>query len=101
MSMQPTPTENGTEAAIWSRLFRPAGEVLSLQAARSILRMEFTPEDTNQMHELAAKARAGTLTAGEQEAIRNYERVGNLLALMKSKARQRLKRAARVNGSSR
>jgi hypothetical protein len=46
------------------------------------------------MHELAAKARDGSLTKAEQEEIRNYERVGNLLALKKSKARQRLKKTS-------
>jgi hypothetical protein len=63
--------------------------------------MEFPPEDKDRMHELAAKAREGTLTLAEQQEIRNYERVGNLLALMKSKARQRLKKASHANGSDR
>ncbi len=51
------------------------------------------------MRELASKARAGSLTEVEVEETRNYERVGNLLALMKSKARQRLKSAFASNGS--
>jgi hypothetical protein len=88
-----------TEGAIWSRLLQPAGETLSPEAARSILSLDFTPEDKDRMHDLAAKARAASLTAAEQEDIRNYERVGNLLALMKSKARQRLKRGSQSNGS--
>jgi hypothetical protein len=75
--------------------------MLSLEAARSLLRLDFAPEDKARMHELAAKAREGSLTGTEQEAIRNYERVGNLLALMKSKARQRLKKASQSNGSGR
>jgi len=79
-----------TESAIWNRLFEPAGEALSLNAARSILRLEFSREDKDRMHALAAKAREGTLSAAEQKDIGNYERVGNLLALMKSKARQRM-----------
>jgi hypothetical protein len=88
-----------TESAIWDRLLQPAGKILSNATARSILRLEFPPEDKERMHELAAKARDGSLTGDEHEAIKNYERVGNLLALMKSKARQRLKSAARSNGS--
>lgn len=51
------------------------------------------------MKALAAKAREGSLTEPEQEEVRNYERVGNLLALLHSKARQRLKKAALPNGS--
>ncbi len=99
--MRTTPTVRGAEGAIWSRLLQPAGEVFSLEAARSILRIEFTSEDKDRMHELAAKAREGTLTPAEQEDIKNYERVGNLLALMKSKARQRLKKTPLANGLDR
>lgn len=53
------------------------------------------------MRELAAKAREDLLTAAESEEIGDYERVGNLLALWKSKARLRLKRASPLNGSRR
>jgi hypothetical protein len=74
---------------------------LSLEAARSIVRLEFAPEDQARMRELAAKARAGSLTAAEQVEIRDYEHAGNLLALWKSKPRQRLKGAGRSNGSGR
>ena len=94
-------TPSTTEGAIWSRLLQAGSKTLSLEAARSLLRLEFAPEDKDRMHELAAKARDGSLTAAEQEQIRNYERVGNLLALMKSKARQRLKKASTSNGSGR
>jgi hypothetical protein len=73
--------------------------MLSLEAARSILRLEFAPADKDRMHELAAKARDGSLSRAEREEVRSYERVGNLLALMKSKARQRLKKAGSSNGS--
>ena len=89
-----------TEGAIWRRLLQPGRKHLSLEAARSLLRLEFAPEDKVRMHDLAAKARDGSLTAAEQEEIRTYERVGNLLALMKSQARQRLKKAS-SNGSGR
>src|SRR5262249_6437576 len=99
--MQAKEAESGTQGAIWSRLLQPASKLLSLQAARSILRIEFAQEDKDRMHKLAAKAREGTLTPAEQEEIRNYERVGNLLALMKSKARQRLKKASQANNSNR
>jgi len=94
-------TMSATEGAIWSRLLQAERQSLSLAAARSLLRLEFAPEDKARMRELAAGAREGSLTAEEQEAIRNYERVGNLLALMKSRARQRLKKMTQLNGSGR
>jgi SpoU rRNA methylase family enzyme len=83
-----------TESAIWSRLLEPANTLLSPAAARSILRLDFSEEDKKRMHVLAEKAREGTLTPAEHEAIENYERVGNLLALMQSKARLYLKKAS-------
>ncbi len=88
-----------TESAIWDRVFQPAGKTLSLPAARSILALEFSQADQERMHELAAKAREGSLTTAEQAEIRNYERAGNVLALWKSKARQRLKKTPHANSA--
>lgn len=82
---------------IWNRLLQPGSKTLSLEAARFLLGLDFADEDKVRMHELAAKARDDSLTAADQEEIRNYERVGNLLALLKSKARQRLKMASHAN----
>ena len=90
-----------TEGAIWSRLLHADRAKLSVEAARSLLRLDFSPEDKERMHELALKAQEGILTAREQEEIRNYERVGNLLGLLQSKARQRLKKRAGSNGTGR
>ena len=45
------------------------------------------------MDELAEKARQGTLSAAEHAEVENYERVNNLLGILKSKARQSLKKA--------
>jgi hypothetical protein len=90
-----------TEGAIWNRLIQAERKSLTLPAARYFLRLEFAAEDKERMHELAARARDGTLTAAEHEEVRNYEQVGNLLALMKSKARQRLRRNGSANGARR
>ncbi|MGH9753369.1 MAG: hypothetical protein ACREA2_11355 [Blastocatellia bacterium] len=46
------------------------------------------------MHELAEKARGGVLTLEEHIEMDNYERVGHVLSLMKSKARKALKKAS-------
>jgi hypothetical protein len=59
--------------------------------ARGFLRLSFPEEDRRRMNELAEKASLGTLTAGEQEEVDSYERVGHLLPLLKSKARRSLK----------
>lgn len=81
------------EAALWGRLLDPVGVELSAEAARYILTMTFPQSDIERMQELAGKARAGTLTLDEHIELDNYERVGHVLSLMKSKARQALKKA--------
>jgi hypothetical protein len=83
-----------SEAAIWTRLIQPERDDLSAEAARSILRIEFTEQDKSRMHELALKAQGGSLTESEQAEIDNYCRVGRLLDLMHSKARRSLKHSS-------
>ena len=95
----PTTAPVGTEGAIWTRLLEQGGRPLSVAAARALVHLDFPDQDKARMRELAAKAREGSLTTAEEEETRSYERVGNLLALMKSKARQRLKKAAHRNGA--
>jgi hypothetical protein len=81
-----------SEVAILSRVIRPDEDDLPAAAARAILKIDFEEKDRRRMNELARKARAGTLTRKEREAIDNYDRVGHVLALMHSKARRALKK---------
>jgi hypothetical protein len=83
-----------TEVAIWTRVIHPDGEI-SPQTARALLKLEFDAGDQQRMHELAAKAQEGTLSPEEEHEIDNYERVGTLLAILKSKARKVLKQSSR------
>jgi hypothetical protein len=93
-------THLGTsELAIFSRVLEPDQATLSIAAAESIIELGFKQPDKDRMAELSAKAKAGTLTPEEQEAINNYERVGHVLALMKSKARHSLKSQCLTNGT--
>jgi uncharacterized protein YnzC (UPF0291/DUF896 family) len=80
------------EAALWGRLLDPVGTELSPEAARYILTPGFPKSDIERRHELAAKARASALTPEERLEIDTYDRVGHVLALKKSKARQALKK---------
>ena len=80
-----------TEAGIWARVIHGSAE-LTPPVARAILRLEFGAEDQERMHVLAQKARAGTLTSDEEFEIDNFERVGTMLAILKSRSRQLLKR---------
>ena len=83
-----------TEAEVWLRILHPDGK-LSPRAARAILGLSFPRNDISRVHELAAKARAGTLTAEEDTEMDNFERVGSILSTLKSKARQVLKHTRR------
>ena len=95
----PTAEVERAQAAIWTRLFQSVEPTLVPEVARAILALDFPQGDKDRMHELAAKARAGALTAEEQEEIDTYGRVGSVLSIMKSKARRRLKGGLRSNGS--
>ena len=82
-----------TEAEVWLRILHP-DEELSPRVARAILGLTFPKKDVTRMHELSAKARAGTLTPDEDTEMDTFERVGSILSTLKSKARQALKRQA-------
>ncbi|MDG3002357.1 hypothetical protein [Paludisphaera mucosa] len=80
-----------SEAAILGRVLQPEQATLDAGAARAILAFGFSPADKDRMVELLARAKMGTLTADESTEIDNYERVGHMLSLLKSKARLSLK----------
>jgi hypothetical protein len=90
-----------SEVAIFSRILEPDQATLPAAAARAILALGFSPDDQVRMRQLSAKAQEGTLTPGEQADINNYERVGHILSLMKSKARHSLKGRRGTNGKAR
>jgi hypothetical protein len=81
------------EVALWRRVIdfeRP----LSPAAARALLQIRFSAREHDRMGALLEKARAGTLTAGEAEDLDAHERLGCLLGILHSKARQALKKHA-------
>ena len=80
-----------SEAAIFGRVLEPEEATLDVAAARAILDLDFKQADKDRMRALLAKAKKGTLTAKEKVEIDNYERVGHMLSLMRSKARRSLK----------
>ncbi len=81
-----------SEAAIFSRVWEDEKKALSLTVARHVLKLRFSAKDEARMHELAAKNCAGELTAEEADELDNFVKVGDLLALLQSKARQRLRK---------
>ena len=91
-----TATRDNTEAAIWERVIHPQGK-MSVAAARQILQLEFSDEERARMHELAVKNQAGRLTQEESSELDNYMRVGSMLSVLQSRARQVLKPRGRVS----
>ena len=77
------------ESAIFARVIAPEAR-LEPAVATEFLKWGFDDADRQRMSELAAKARAGTLTADEQAETAEYERVSSLLGIVKSKARRSL-----------
>jgi hypothetical protein len=77
------------DAEIWGRVVRLGGH--SVAAARALLALQFSDADRERMHELAAKARAGILSADEEAEATAYEQLGSLLGILHSQARLTLK----------
>ena len=80
-----------SEVSILNRILRPNVPTFSREAAKDILALDFDQSDKDRMRQLSAKARAGTLTAAEDDEAGRYELVGHLLNIMQSKARRSLK----------
>ena len=80
-----------SEAAIWTRLMQAQKDELSPDAAEFLLAIDFGGSDRQRMLQLAERSEAGTLTAEEQIEFDGYLHVGNLLAVMQSRARLALK----------
>lgn len=78
-----------SEAAIFARLWEGATGRLTPTLARHVLKLRFDDTDVVRMKELAARNRAGELVADELEELDNFIRVGDLLATLQSKARNK------------
>lgn len=82
-----------SEAAIFARLWEGGTKTLSVTLARHIVTLGFSDADRARMRELSKKNREEVLTRAEVKELDNFIHVGELLAILQSKARQRLKRA--------
>jgi hypothetical protein len=91
-ALRPKKTDT-SEAAIFGRLFEGRNGNLSHAVARKILDITFTETDQERMEELAQRNQQGRLTAEEREELTNYVKVGDLLAILHSKARHVLKKS--------
>lgn len=81
--------------AILNRLIDPERDDLSVEAAQSLVRLDFPQSDHARMEQLSARAAEGTLSADERDELDEYLRVADFLAVIQSKARRSLGRAHR------
>jgi hypothetical protein len=89
--MPQTATTNRTsEAAIFARLWETENGGLSPALARHIVKLGFPKEDKARMHELAVKNQDGRISPQERAELDSYIRVGDLLAILQSRARKLL-----------
>ena len=66
---------------------RRSGASAPPAAAEDLLSISFAEHDRVRVQQLAERSESGALTAEEQEEFDSYLNIGNLLAVMQSKAR--------------
>ncbi|CAN5131878.1 hypothetical protein BH11PLA2_BH11PLA2_24830 [soil metagenome] len=77
------------------RVIVPDVQKMSPALAEEILKWHFTEDDKKMASDLAAKARAGELTAEDRATIDCLGRMESFLGILHSKARQALKAAGK------
>ena len=63
-----------SETAIFERIVLPSQPGLHEEAARSILAMQFSPEDRQRMQLLADKAKSGALSPDDEQEVGTGQR---------------------------
>jgi hypothetical protein len=80
-----------TEVTILARVLGNGGGELSAEMARHILDVGFSDCDTARMHDLLVRNQEDALSPGEKEELLAFGKAGDMLAILKSKARRTLK----------
>lgn len=89
----PTTQHTVTDLDIFRRLIDGPGTSFSAAEAEAILKIGFGGDDEKRMARLAARNNAGKLTPKERAELESYVRVGDVLGLLKSRARTVLRNA--------
>ncbi len=75
------------------RYLEPVALALTPQSARAILDVQPTPVDVARIEELGRKANDGALSDEERDEYRTFVDAGDMIALLKAKARLTLAQA--------
>ena len=77
-----------TQEAILDEMLEPLVEALTPESARILSQIQAKPSIQARVDHLAAKCNEGELSEEERVEYEDYVRVGNLLALIKAKAKR-------------
>lgn len=86
-------TTSTTESDVLHSLVFPFDEDLDPPAARSLLRIRFDREATNQINQLLRKNQRGVISVEERIVLEKYIRMGKFIDVLQAKARKSLKKA--------
>ena len=89
-----------SELDIFRRIVDAEQSPLSVEAAKSLLRLSFSSADQQRMNQLAEKNRQGRIQPEEEAELDHFLRAGQLLGILQSKARQSLKTAGQTPQST-
>jgi hypothetical protein len=84
-----------THDVILDQLLEPLMDALTPESARALAEFQAKPAIQARVNQLAAKCNEGELTEDERDEYDQYVRVGNILALIKAKARRVLAESSR------
>jgi hypothetical protein len=89
--MSTATTRNGEdEVRILARILGNENGQLPKDLARYILTLGFSDRDKSRMHDLVVRNQDDALTPAEKEEMHAFGKAGDLLAILKSKARRTL-----------
>ena len=80
-----------SEVSIMARILGNEQGQLSEAMARHILGLGFSERDKARMHDLAVRNQEDALTPAEKQELIAFGKAGDLLAILKSRARRTLK----------
>jgi hypothetical protein len=82
--------DNDNEVTILARVLSNGNGALPSELARYILNLKFSDRDKARMHDLAVRNQADALSPAEKDELSAFGKVGDVLAILKSKARRAL-----------
>jgi hypothetical protein len=83
-----------TQEAILDEMLEPLVEALTPESARVLSQIQAKPSIQARVDRLASKCNEGELSAEERAEYEDYVRIGNVLALIKAKAKRVLAESA-------